>query len=364
MTLGPLAAYQAALKQPGFEPDPAQRAAALALQDCYQQLTLSRPGQRGGWLGRLRSRYSSPVQGLYLWGGVGRGKTWLMDLFFDSLPFEEKTRLHFHRFMQRLHDELKSRPATRDPLPAIAADWARTSRVLCFDEFFVSDIADAMILAGLLDELFSRGVMLVATSNIHPDDLYRDGLQRRKFLPAIELIKQHTKVLELSGVLDFRLRILEAAEIYHWPLDADADQQLMTSFERISPGQFTSGQPMLINGRTFETRYRGDGVVWFDFNELCAKPVGPPDYIEIARSFNTVLLSNLPALDELINDQARRFINLVDEFYDRNVKLIISAAVPIDDLYSGRRLAFEFSRTRSRLTEMQSHDYLATPHLA
>ena len=364
MTLGPLAAYQAALKQPGFEPDPAQQVAAQALQDCYQQLQPNNHKQSGGWLSRLRRNHSTPVKGLYLWGGVGRGKTWLMDLFFDSLPFEEKSRLHFHRFMQRLHDDLKNRPATRDPLPAIAADWAATSRVLCFDEFFVSDIADAMILAGLFDELFSRGVMLVATSNIPPDDLYRDGLQRRKFLPAIELIKRHTRVLELAGELDFRLRILEAAEIFHWPLDPDADQQLMTSFEKISPGQFTTDQPMLINGREFKTRCRADGVVWFDFGELCAKPAGVPDYIEIARSFNTVLLSKLPALDESVNDQARRFISLVDEFYDRNVKLIISAAVPVDDLYRGGRLAFEFKRTRSRLTEMQSHDYLATAHLA
>jgi len=363
MTLGPLAAYQAALEQPDFEPDPAQQVAALALQDCYHQLHLG-SRKRSGWRGRLRRRHATPAKGLYLWGGVGRGKTWLMDLFFDSLPFEKKTRLHFHRFMHRLHEDLRQRPNTRDPLPAIAGEWAATSRVLCFDEFFVSDIADAMILAGLLEALLERGVMLVATSNIAPDDLYRDGLQRRKFLPAIELIKQHTRVMQLAGDLDFRLRILEAAEIYHWPLDADADRLIQVSFERISPGQFTSGQGMLINGREFGTRCRGDGVVWFDFEELCVKPAGAADYIEIARSFNTVLLSNVPVLDESVNNQARRFITLVDEFYDRNVKLIISAAVSIDEIYSGHRLAFEFSRTRSRLTEMQSHDYLATPHLA
>jgi len=311
---------------------------------------------------RLRQRNSAPVRGLYLWGGVGRGKTWLMDLFFEALPGEEKQRVHFHRFMQRVHHELRDLGRVRDPLPKITANWAAKCRVLCLDEFFVADIADAMLLAGLLENLFAHGVTLVTTSNTEPDQLYRDGLQRARFLPAIDLIKAHMQVHELRGGTDFRLRILEQSEIFHYPLDADADRAMQAAFETMS-AECELRQDLEINGRRFHARRRGDGIIWFDFEELCEKPRGSADFIEIARAFNTVIISNTPQLGDDQASSARRFITLVDEFYDRNVKLLMSAEVPACELYTGTRLAFEFERTSSRLTEMQSHDYLAHPHL-
>jgi cell division protein ZapE len=264
--------------------------------------------------------------------------------------------------MQRIHGGLRELGKVQDPLPRIAQSWAKDCRVLCLDEFFVSDIADAMLLAGLLKELFAQGVTLVTTSNIEPDGLYRNGLQRAKFLPAIELIKQHTRVLELAGKTDFRLRILEQSEIFHCPLDDAAERLMTVSFDRMT-AECELAHDLDINGRNFHARRRGDGVIWFDFSELCEKPRGSADFIEIARAFNTVMLSNMPQLQEEDANAARRFIILVDEFYDRNVKLLISAAKPIDELYTGRKLSFEYQRTRSRLTEMQSHDYLARPHL-
>jgi cell division protein ZapE len=299
---------------------------------------------------------------LYLWGSVGRGKTWLMDLFYDSLPVGRKQRIHFHRFMQRVHRDLRGLGCVQDPLPRIAAHWAARCRVLCLDEFFVADIADAMLLAGLLENLFANGVTLVTTSNTAPDGLYRDGLQRAKFLPAIDLIKQHTRVFELPGAVDFRLRILEQSELFHCPLDVRADQVMTRAFERFA-ADCELDHDLEINGRNFHARRRGDGVIWFDFAELCAKPRGSIDYIEIARAFNTVVLSGVPQLAEQDADAARRFVTLVDEFYDRNVKLLLSAAAPPGELYTGQKLAFEFQRTTSRLVEMQSRQYLARPHL-
>jgi len=285
-----------------------------------------------------------------------------MDLFYEQLPLRRKQRIHFHRFMQRIHVSLKALGNIQDPLPRIAEAWAQDCRVLCLDEFFVSDIADAMLLAGLLEELFAHGVTLVTTSNIEPDDLYRNGLQRSKFLPAIELIKKRAQVLELGGKTDFRLRILEQSEIFHSPLDDSAQKLMAMSFDRMT-AECELAHDLEINGRNFHAQRRGDGVIWFDFRELCDKPRGSTDYIEIARAFNTVMLSRVPQLLEEDANAARRFITMVDEFYDRNVKLLISAEKPINELYTGRKLTFEFQRTASRLTEMQSHDYLARPHL-
>ena len=362
MPLSPLSRYRQLIDGGSFSPDPDQLAAAEALNELWHGL------QRQPRTARLlrflpgRRYQAAYVQGLYLWGGVGRGKTWLMDLFHDSLPAGRKQRTHFHRFMQRVHRELRGLGNVQDPLPRIAADWAARCRVLCLDEFFVADIADAMLLAGLLDNLFVRGVTLVTTSNTAPDGLYRDGLQRARFLPAIELIKRHTRVLELPGTLDFRLRILEQAEIFHFPLDAHADRLMTRAFERIA-ADCELDRDLDVNGRNFHARRRGDGVIWFDFAELCDKPRGSIDYIEIARAFNTVVLSGVPQLTEHDANAARRFITLVDEFYARNVKLLMSAAVPPTGLYTGEALAFEFRRTTSRLVEMQSHAYLARPHL-
>lgn len=358
MRLSPLKHYQQLLAGSDFIDDAEQLQAVQALDALWHQL---RQQRNPGLLGRMRRR-APYVKGLYLWGGVGRGKTWLMDLFYDSLPQQKKQRLHFHRFMQRVHQELRAQGNVQDPLPRIAARWANDCRVLCLDEFFVSDIADAMLLGGLLEQFFSQGITLVTTSNIEPDGLYRDGLQRAKFLPAIELIKKQTNVLELRGVTDFRLRILEQSKIYHHPLGEPAERSMLKAFERMA-AECELNHDLDINGRNFHARRRGDGVIWFDFQELCAKPRGSIDYIEIARAFNTVLLGGIPQLGETQANEARRFITLVDEFYDRNVKLLITAAVPLQDLYTGRKLAFEFERTRSRLTEMQSHEYLARPHL-
>ena len=360
MTGTPLEAYRDALENHGFKPDTAQLAAVEALDRLHHQFADTESS--GGLLSRFVKPKQARIDGLYMWGGVGRGKTWLMDLFYDAVPFENKQRLHFHRFMHRVHEELIARADERDPLPQIAADWAKRARVLCFDEFFVSDIADAMLLGGLFQGMINSGVTLVATSNIHPDDLYKDGLQRARFLPAINLLKSSCQVMELDSATDYRLRILEQAEIYHSPLDELAEQQLESYFGQILPGDCTRGLNININGRDFRNRCRGDGVIWFDFGELCDKPSAPADYIEIARSFNTVLLSNIPVLGKEQADQMRRFITLVDEFYDRGVKLIISAAAPLDDLFKGDRQPFELARCKSRLTEMQSHDYLAVPH--
>jgi cell division protein ZapE len=355
----PLARYRRLVEDGALSADPQQLEVLPAFERIWRDID-AQPRRR--LFGRLRRRRPEPVRGLYLWGGVGRGKTRLMDLFYDCLPATQRQRIHFHRFMQRIHAGLRAQGAARDPLPRVAADWAAECRVLCLDEFYVADIADAMLLAGLLENLFARGVTLVATSNVEPDQLYRDGLQRAKFLPAIDRIKQYMQVLQLGGETDFRLRILEQSEIYHHPLDEAADAVLLSAFERIA-ADCELNHDLEINGRAFHARRRGDGVIWFDFDELCRKPRGAVDYIEIARAFNTVVISGTPQLDEAENAAARRFITLVDEFYDRNVKLLMSAQTAIPDLYAGHRLAFEFQRTASRLTEMQSHDYLARPHL-
>jgi len=355
----PLNVYDALVAEGKYKPDPAQHQAILELDRIWVEMTAH---PVSGWWAGIRGKKRKPVSGLYLWGGVGRGKTWLMDLFFDSLPGKEKQRIHFHRFMARVHADLKSMPSARDPLPAIAREWARQHRVLCFDEFFVSDIADAMLLGGLLQALFAEGVTLIATSNVAPDDLYTNGLQRAKFLPAIDSLKKHCLSLHVDGDQDFRLRILQRSETFLQPLNTHAESSLSEAFERMAPGCLLDAK-LDINGRTFSARRRSDGIIWFSFSELCEKARGTTDYIEIARAFNTVLLSNVPAMDETNADATRRFINLIDEFYDRNVKMLISAATPINELYTGKRMAFEFQRTASRLTEMQSTDYLAKPHL-
>ncbi|MEJ8568158.1 cell division protein ZapE [Elongatibacter sediminis] len=350
--------YEALVEAGEILPDAQQRAAVQALDSLWREL---RDGPEPNWWQRLTGREPPPSRGLYLWGSVGRGKTWLVDLFYESLPVRRKQRIHFHRFMQRVHHALRQLENTRDPLQRIAEDWSRECRVLCLDEFFVSDIADAMLLAGLLESLFARGVTLVTTSNLPPDDLYRDGLQRAKFLPAIGLIKRHTQVLHLAGDTDFRLRILEQSPVFHWPLGADADEALSHQFEQMAAGCELDAD-LKINDRVLQAERRGDGIIWFTFNELCNKPRGSVDYIELARAFNTVVISGIPQLGEEDSNAARRLIVLVDEFYDHGVKLLLSAAVPVETLYTGRRLRFEFQRTTSRLAEMQTHEYLARPH--
>jgi len=357
--------YLEALDEHGFTADTAQLKAITLLDRVRSELLSARPIRRA--LPRLfkpllSNRAQPFVQGAYLWGGVGRGKTFVMDLFFDSLPFEQKLRQHFHRLMYHVHSRLKHLSHREDPLEIVAEDLARRARVICFDEFFVADIADAMLLGRLLSSLFRRGVTLVATSNIAPNDLYRNGLQRQRFLPAIELLNRHTEICHVAGTTDFRLRVLKQAEIYHSPLDDNTMRNLLKSFERIAPEPGTVDQAIEIHGREIPFRRRADGIAWFDFAALCAGPRSQDDYIELARSFQSVIVSGLPVLDHRKDDEARRFIALVDEFYDRRVNLIIAAAAPIDRLYTGQRLKREFERTISRLSEMQSHEYLATAH--
>lgn len=363
----PLQRYQRDLERPDFSHDPAQQQAVECLQRLYDELCATPqlvPSGLKAKLGGLFGRNPAPpvIRGLYFWGGVGRGKTYLMDTFFDTLPFENKLRAHFHRFMQRVHRDLKALDGEKNPLVLVADRIADEARVICFDEFFVTDITDAMILAGLFERLFERGVVLVATSNIVPDGLYKDGLQRARFLPAIALLKERTEVVNVDGGTDYRLRTLAQAELYHWPLDAAADVSLMDSFQRLAPEQPREKESLDIEGRSIAARYVADDVAWFEFAELCDGPRSQYDYIELARIFHAVVLSNVPQLGAGKDDQARRFINLVDEFYDRNVKLVVSAEVALEQLYAGGRLEFEFERTCSRLLEMQSEDYLALEH--
>lgn len=362
-SLSPLERYRQDLQREGFAHDKAQEHAVTCLQELYERLLepAAAPGILARWLGK---RTQEPVRGLYFWGGVGRGKTYLMDNFYESLPFPDKMRAHFHRFMRRVHGELKLLAGQKNPLEQVAEKIARETRVICFDEFFVSDITDAMILAGLMDGLFRRGVTLVATSNIAPEGLYKDGLQRARFLPAIALLQKHTEVVNVDGGVDYRLRVLEQAELYYTPLDEKAARGLQAAFEHLCPpgALVRESQQLEVEGRPVLAVKVADDVAWFTFKELCDGPRSQNDYIELAREFHSVLVADVPKLGRDRDDQTRRFINLVDEFYDRNVKLVISAEVPLAELYAGGRLSFEIERTQSRLLEMRSHEYLARAH--
>ena len=352
--------YADGLARHGFERDRAQERAVDALDQLRTRL-LGAPAQ-SLWR-RLTGRAAPPVKGLYLWGGVGRGKTWLMDLFFDSLPFEDKLRLHFHRFMHEVHAGLKRHPDEQDPLLPVARQFRERARVICFDEFFVSDITDAMLLGRLFQHLFSLGVTLVATSNVEPDGLYKDGLQRERFLPAIRLLNANTQVLDVDGGTDYRLRHMQEARLFQVPAGAAADAALAEVFQHLAGHRAAETTPLLVNDRPIPVRERADGVAWFDFAALCEGPRSQEDYIELARGFHTLLLSGIPRFDRDSEDAARRFIALVDELYDRRVKLAASAAAPLDSLYAGKRLGFEFQRVQSRLTEMQTKEYLSQAHL-
>ncbi|WOJ98630.1 cell division protein ZapE [Congregibacter brevis] len=362
--LTPWQRYQEDLRRDDFSHDEAQEAAVRRLQDLYDRVVdRHRRGQTvTARLGRRFRKSVEPEKGLYFWGGVGRGKTYLMDAFYESLPFEKKLRVHFHRFMQRVHRELAELEGEKNPIDRVGEKLAGEAEIICFDEFFVSDIADAMILANFLEAIFQRGIALVATSNIAPAGLYENGLQRARFLPAIELLQRHTEVLTVDAGVDYRLRTLEQAKLYHYPLGAEADASLTDSFQRLAPDTIQHWQRIEINGRYLTCRCLADDVAWFEFPELCDGPRSQNDYIELAREFHAVVLSGVPKMGSAQDDLCRRFINLVDEFYDRSVKLVIAAEVPATELYHGTRLSFEFARTESRLFEMQSHDYLALEH--
>ncbi len=362
---GPLALYRRRVERGELAGDPAQARAVEALERLYRDL--QHATSRRGWrakLAKVAGKRAEPVRGLYLWGSVGRGKTLLMDLFFGALPFPDKRRQHFHRFMATVHERLKVHRDVEEPLELIAEEIANDARIICFDEFAVTDIADAMLLGGLFAGLFARGVTLAATSNIVPDQLYSGGLQRQRFLPTIKLLKERCEVVHVDGPVDYRLRALERADVYQTPAGPPADARLTEFFESIAPDEGDRGGVLEILGRPIAYRRAADGVVWFDFKEVCDGPRIQDDYVELSRLYHTVLVANVPRFDATLENQARRFIALVDEFYDRRVKLILSAAAPATELYRGERLKHDFLRTQSRLQEMQSHDYLAEAHRA
>jgi cell division protein ZapE len=357
-------AYEQQLQRHGHVRDPAQVRIVEMLADLQRRLEAADLKQQGilGFLG-LGRRERKPIRGLYIWGGVGRGKTFLMDLFFETLRNTSKRRVHFHRMMHDVHARLRSLDHIEDPLDAVAADLAAEARVLCFDEFFVSDIGDAMILGRLLEGLFARGVTLVTTSNAHPDNLYKDGLQRQRFLPAIAALHENTQVVEMDGDTDYRLELLKQAGTYLSPNDDAAMATLSTFFAESASTRVDEDHVIDVNGRDIHVLRCAKGIAWFAFADICEGHRSQADYIEIARWYPTVIVSGVPELGRSSEDAARRFVALVDEFYDRRVKLIVAAERAPHELYTGQRLAFEFERTVSRLIEMQSSEYLHLPHL-
>ena len=358
---GVLDAYKNLLDERGYVADEAQQAAADRLQRLYEEL-LAFKIKRKGTFSRLLSR-PQPPRGVYFWGGVGRGKSFLMDCFYAAVPYQRKRRIHFHAFMQEIHRELDRHKGESDPMLQVALGIAKETRLLCFDEFHVSDIADAMILKRLLEGLYEQGVVLVMTSNYPPDRLYPNGLQRENFLPAIALLKKQMDVLEVEAGVDYRLRALEQVEIYHYPADEAAEAKMLDYFRMVAGEEGQRGGCINILDREVETVRRANGVIWFDFKTLCGGPRSQNDYLEIARAYHTVLLSHIPQMSQHQASEARRFTWLVDVFYDCKVKLIATADCSAEQLYTQGTQASEFFRTVSRLTEMHSKEYLAQAHL-
>jgi cell division protein ZapE len=356
---GMIEGFNAALHERGIDADPAQLAAAMRLQKFYDELLAFKAARRN----RLRKLLIHPglPRGVWFWGGVGRGKTFLMDCFFAAVPYRRKRRLHFHAFMREVHESLHALRHEPDPLLKLAARIAAETRLMCFDEFHVSDIADAMILGRLMEALFDAGVLFCITSNYHPDALYPNGLQRELFLPAIALLKQRLDVVEVDSGVDYRLRGLAGNAVYHCPADAVAEREMMQTFVRICGGEGHK-RPIRLLGREVAVVRRAPGVAWLDFATLCGGHRSQNDYLDLAHQFHTVFLSGIPRFDKDRGDAARRFTWLVDILYDHKVKLVASAADTPEALDAGFRGATEFARTVSRLIEMRSRDYLATPH--
>ncbi|MCP1108524.1 cell division protein ZapE [Serratia nevei] len=371
--LSPLSRYQQALDAGEYQADEVQRRAVAQLDRIYQALQQQPAANApaGGLRGKLsrllgkggETAPQRPVQGLYMWGGVGRGKTWLMDMFFHSLPGDRKMRLHFHRFMLRVHEELTELQGRENPLDIVADGFKAETDVLCFDEFFVSDITDAMLLATLLQALFARGITLVATSNIPPDDLYRNGLQRARFLPAIALINEYCDVMNVDAGIDYRLRTLTQAHLYLTPLNDQTRATLDRMFVKLA-GKAGEEAPVLqINHRPLQAIRSAEGVLAVDFHTLCEEARSQLDYIALSRLYHSVILYNVQVMGPLKENTARRFLALVDEFYERHVKLVIGAEASMFEIYQGKQLKFEYQRCLSRLQEMQSEEYLKLPHL-
>ncbi len=352
-------AYQAELAARGYASDPAQLRAIDELERCASEWAAYK-GQRSNAFKKLINRPSVP-RGVYMYGGVGRGKSFLMDCFFGAVPITRKVRLHFHEFMREVHRELLDLQGTANPLDELGKRISKRYKLICFDEFHVADITDAMILHRLLVALFDNGVGFVTTSNFHPDGLYPNGLHRDRILPAIELLKAHLEVINVDNGTDYRRRTLEQARLYHSPLGRQADIEMTETFNRLATSHDENGV-LQIESRQIHARRKAGGVVWFDFKALCGGPRSQNDYLEIASQFHTVLLSDVPHMPLRMASEARRFTWLVDVLYDRRVKLIMSAEVPPEELYTEGPLVHEFARTVSRLNEMQSTEFLALEH--
>ena len=349
-------AYEAELVARGYQSDPAQLRAVDALERCANEWAAFKE-QRSNTLKKLIHHPDTP-RGVYMYGGVGRGKSFLMDCFYNAVPLRRKTRLHFHEFMREVHRELRDLAGTVNPLDELGKRIAKRYKLICFDEFHVADITDAMILHRLLSALFDNGVGFVTTSNFKPDDLYPGGMHRDRILPAIALLNDHLEVISVDNGTDYRRRTLEQVNLYHAPLGAKADAEMTDAFDRLAESQDES--PVLnIESRKIYARRKAGGLVWFDFKTLCGGPRSQNDYLEIATQFHTVLLSDVPAMPPRMASEARRFTWLIDVLYDRRVKLIMSAEVAPEALYTEGPLAHEFPRTISRLNEMQSAEFLA-----
>jgi len=369
-------AYQKAIASGEILADPHQAIIIESLVPVYNALTASAPTKASdnkkpslfnrflSLVGHEEEAKTVPlISGVYIWGGVGRGKTFMVDFFFKHLPIEKKQRTHFHSFMKSVHDQIRLLGNIEDPLKEVAKNIAANTRVLCLDEMHVNDITDAMLLGGLFKYLFEDGVTLITTSNIKPSGLYKEGLQRRRFLPAIALLEKHTKVVNSDGIMDYRMRALETANVYRVGVGQAVDEKMNQYFVNlVGEDAEIIKDPVKINGRDIPVKMRCKAVAWFEFEALCVSSRSTLDYIELAGHFSTILISAIPVMTTVQDDAARRFVNLVDEFYDKDVNVVISAEAAPEDLYTGKRLAFEFQRTVSRLMEMQSKEYLSAKH--
>lgn len=359
-----LSQYKKDLSSGIMEPDKAQEQAVMLLQKLYDDIIQRdiKNKSLSGVISALWYKSFKPIKSLYLWGGVGRGKTYLMDMFYENLDIEKKLRSHFHRFMLKVHDQLASLEGHEDPLMIVADNFAKSYKVICFDEFYVSDIADAMVLGSLLKYLFERKVIIVFTSNVLVDNLYLDGLQRQRFMPAIGILKKNCNIFEVDSGIDYRLNILSEAGIYHLSSEIDVIDRIKDYFNKlivVSPSWDTT---MKVDGRSIDVYGIAGDIAWFSFASLCQTPRSSRDYIEIASCFHTIILSTIPVFNSDNEDEARRFIALIDELYDRCVNLIIVADFMPEELYHGDILKFQFKRTVSRLTDMRSDSYLSSPH--
>ena len=358
----PLGLYQQFVDKGEISSDKFQLQAIQMLDELYFRLTAAPVKKK--WHSIFSKSAKTEMHGVYMWGGVGTGKTLLMDIFYQSLPDKMAKRIHFHRFMQRIHDEKNLIKQQQNPLEIVASRYIEDAKVLCLDEFSVTDITDAMILHGLLKYLFECGIVLVTTSNIEIENLYKDGLQRSRFLPAIALLQRHTNAIFVDSGNDYRMEFLQNDEIFHTPLNNQSNSAMLACFEQLSANVEIKNSVVEINGRDVQVEAMGSGVIWLEFDSLCNTNRSKSDYIEISRQFHTVLISNIPQLHSSHDDAARRLIEFIDEIYDRNVNLIVSSAQPAESIYQGKRLAETFKRTISRLNEMSSNEYLAKPHLA